>query len=185
VVAVTKDDQRQCNIDVVVITDGAVSTVDFQHVLTCKLISIECGGSLPALAPAATSPQCEPQPVQEASFYVSDYYAINVVDRAGQWEEGSLVMGRNNRTACDQFRQYLQYSADVGAGGTVEGLDVSDIASKHVSWRKFLPKMDTFTLDGAPSGQICGLQTSFHFVNIGNNQFSKNPHLSTPSERTS
>jgi hypothetical protein len=86
---------------------------------------------------------------------------------------GTLVMGRNNQTTCEQFRHYLLYSADVAAGEAVEGLDVNDIAQRHVAWRHFLPKMSSFRLDGAPSGQICGLQTAFHFVNIGNNQFSK------------
>jgi hypothetical protein len=173
VVAVTKDDKRQCNIDVVVIADGAVSFSRFLAFATCKLTFTECSGSLPGLPPVAASPPCEPQPLQYASFYVSDYYATNIKDRPGQWEMGTLIMGRNNGSTCDQFRRYSQYSSDVAAAGGVPGLELNDIAARHVSWRKFLPKMDSFTLDGAPSGQICGLQTSFHFVNIGNNQFSK------------
>jgi hypothetical protein len=86
---------------------------------------------------------------------------------------GTLVMGRNNRTACDQFRRYLDYSADVAIGTSVPGLDINEIANKHVTWRKFLPQMESFDLQGAPSGRICGLDTNFHFVNIGFDQFSK------------
>jgi hypothetical protein len=82
-------------------------------------------------------------------------------------------MGRNNRTACDQFRRYQDYSADVAAGASVPGLDVNDVANKHVAWRRFLPQMESFDLQGAPTGRICGLQTNFHFVSIGFNQFSK------------
>jgi hypothetical protein len=94
------------------------------------------------------------------------------VDRPGYWEMGTLVMGRNNRTGCDQFRHYLDYSADVSAGASVPGLDINDIANKHVKWRNYLPQMESFELQGAPSGKICGLDTNFHFVNIGFNQFS-------------
>jgi hypothetical protein len=128
--------------------------------------------------PKDASPAQLPVSLQQPSFYVSDFVRRDNPPKFTA-AVGSMFIGANNRTACDQLGQLDDYRATVTSGYTVDTFLPTVVTQgdidNGIQWGPFYSNMDAFTMRGQPSGKICGLDQTFTFTNMGNGQFCKSP----------